>query len=190
MPRRGRGAAATTSSSPSPGRARTAVTFRKARVLGIWVNADSRAFENAPSYLAVLSNRPLDAIANARNAAPPAARPRQRCRCRSAPASTSPTPPATIPFRVAFIRIKSEHGLYREVVERRHVPHADAVPRLDPAAGRGAGRHLRGRRQAVRRRRTDRARALSVRGLQSRVSSRSSPTPRATTACSTASPPP
>ena len=41
------------------------VTFLKERVLGIWVNADSRVFENAPAYLAVLSNRPLDAIANA-----------------------------------------------------------------------------------------------------------------------------
>src|SRR5436309_14459909 len=42
----------------------TVVTFRKARVLGIWVNADSRVIENAPAYLAVLSNRPLDAITN------------------------------------------------------------------------------------------------------------------------------
>src|SRR5262249_25224409 len=39
------------------------VTYRKGRMLGIWVNADSRVFENAPSYYAVLSNRPLDAIA-------------------------------------------------------------------------------------------------------------------------------
>src|SRR5262249_7210355 len=43
----------------------TAVTFRKQRALGIWVNADSRVFENAPAYLAVLSNRPLEAITNA-----------------------------------------------------------------------------------------------------------------------------
>src|SRR5712692_1158913 len=43
----------------------TLVTFRKQRILGIWVNADSRVFENAPAYLAVLSNRPLDAIASA-----------------------------------------------------------------------------------------------------------------------------
>src|SRR5439155_21569064 len=43
----------------------TMVTFRKDRVLGIWVNVDSRVFENAPSYLAVLANRPLDAIASA-----------------------------------------------------------------------------------------------------------------------------
>jgi hypothetical protein len=64
------------------------VTFRKARVLGIWVNADSREFENAPAYLAVLSNRPLDAII--------------------ADSSTDD------PFRLAFIKIKSDHGLYRE----------------------------------------------------------------------------
>ena len=42
----------------------TLVTFRKSRVLGIWVNTDSRIFENAPAYLAVLANRPLDAIAS------------------------------------------------------------------------------------------------------------------------------
>src|SRR5258707_9433982 len=40
----------------------TTITFRKERMLGIWVNADSRVFEDAPDYLAVLSNRPLDAI--------------------------------------------------------------------------------------------------------------------------------
>ena len=42
------------------------VTFRKDRMLGIWVNVDSRVFENAPAYLAVLSTRPLDAISNAK----------------------------------------------------------------------------------------------------------------------------
>ena len=41
------------------------VTFRKSRVLGIWVNLELRVFENAPAYLAVLSNRPLDSITNA-----------------------------------------------------------------------------------------------------------------------------
>ena len=40
------------------------MTFRKDRVLGIWVNVNSRVFENAPSYLAVLANRQLDAIAS------------------------------------------------------------------------------------------------------------------------------
>src|SRR5262249_51002330 len=42
----------------------TMATFRKERILGLWVNADSRVLENAPAYLAVLSNRPLDAITN------------------------------------------------------------------------------------------------------------------------------
>src|SRR5262249_30815914 len=30
------------------------VTYRRGRVLGIWVNVDSRVFENAPAFLAVL----------------------------------------------------------------------------------------------------------------------------------------
>jgi uncharacterized protein (TIGR02186 family) len=39
-------------------------TRRKERVLGIWVNVASREFVRVPSYLAVLSNRPVDDIAN------------------------------------------------------------------------------------------------------------------------------
>ena len=54
----------------------TMVTFRKSRVLGIWVNVDSRVFENVPAYLAVLSNRPLDAITNAETLRRLSARPR------------------------------------------------------------------------------------------------------------------
>ena len=89
------------------------VTFRKERVLGIWVNYESRVFENAPSYLAVLTNRPLPAIANADtlrrlqlgldNIALP-----QRSDPASADASTTDT------FRKAFIKLKDEHGLYRQ----------------------------------------------------------------------------
>ena len=89
------------------------VTFRKARVLGIWVNADSREFENAPAYLAVLSNRPLDAITNAEvlrrlqlcldNIPLP-----QRASVNIADSASDD------PFRVAFIKIKTDHGLYRE----------------------------------------------------------------------------
>ena len=37
-------------------------TRRKQRVLGIWVNTQARIFVDPPSYLAVLANRPLDAI--------------------------------------------------------------------------------------------------------------------------------
>ncbi len=152
----------------------TVVTFRKARVLGIWVNADSRVFENAPSYLAVLSNRPLDAIANAEtlrrlqlgldNIPLP-----QRASVNIADAASDD------PFRLAFIKLKTEHGLYREASNGVTFLTPVAVPRLDPAAGRGAGRDLRGRREAVRRRRADRARAGPVRSLQVRASSSSSP---------------
>jgi len=91
----------------------TTVTFRKARVLGIWVNADSRVFENAPAYLAVLSNRPLDAITNTEtlrrlqlgldNIPLP-----QRASVNIADAASDD------PFRLAFIKLKSDHGLYRE----------------------------------------------------------------------------
>ncbi len=42
-------------------------TRRKQRVLGIWVNTAARTFVDPPSYLAVLANRPLDAIAGADN---------------------------------------------------------------------------------------------------------------------------
>jgi uncharacterized protein (TIGR02186 family) len=42
---------------------RALVARKKERRLGIWVNRRSRLFPDAPSYLAVLANRPLDAIA-------------------------------------------------------------------------------------------------------------------------------
>src|SRR6185436_21110833 len=42
----------------------TIVTYRKERVFGIWVNADSRTFVDAPSYLTVLSNRTINDIAD------------------------------------------------------------------------------------------------------------------------------
>jgi uncharacterized protein (TIGR02186 family) len=89
------------------------VTFRKQRVLGIWVNVDSRVFEAAPSYLAVLSNRPLDAIANGE-----ALRRLQlgldnvvllqRASVNIADSARDD------PFRQSFLRIKREHALYRQ----------------------------------------------------------------------------
>jgi uncharacterized protein (TIGR02186 family) len=92
----------------------TIVTFRKERVLGIWVNADSRVLENVPAYLAVLSNRPLDDITNTEtlrrlqlgldNVPLP-----QRASVNIADAASND------PFRQAFIKIKSDQGLYREL---------------------------------------------------------------------------
>ncbi len=89
------------------------VTFRKERMLGIWVNYELRLFENAPSYLAVLTNRPLEAIAGAEtlrrlqlgldNFALPQ-------RVDAAPATNVPGET----FRKALVDIKDEHGLYRQ----------------------------------------------------------------------------
>jgi hypothetical protein len=43
----------------------TIVEHRKERMLGIWANMGSRTFLNVPSYLAVLSNQPIEQITNA-----------------------------------------------------------------------------------------------------------------------------
>ena len=89
------------------------VTFRKERVLGLWVNTDSRVLENVPAYLAVLANRPLDAITNTETLR------RLQLGLDNVPllqrASVNIADAASDdPFRVAFIKIKSEQGLYRE----------------------------------------------------------------------------
>jgi uncharacterized protein (TIGR02186 family) len=92
----------------------TTVTFRKERMLGFWVNADSRVFEDAPDYLAVLSNRPLDAIAS-----PETLRRLQigleNIRLPQRASVNIAAGGSDDPFRRAFIRIKNERGLYREV---------------------------------------------------------------------------
>jgi uncharacterized protein (TIGR02186 family) len=89
------------------------VTFRKERVLGIWVNYDSRVFENAPSYVAVLANRPLEAITNADTL-----RRLQlgldRIVLVQRAATTIAEDAPDDPFRRAFLRLESSRGLYRE----------------------------------------------------------------------------
>jgi uncharacterized protein (TIGR02186 family) len=91
----------------------TVVTFRKERMLGIWVNYESRVFENAPSYLAVLSNRPLSAITN-----PETLRRLQLGLDHlSLPQRIEPVPADDLPgdvFRNAFLSLKSERGLYTQ----------------------------------------------------------------------------
>jgi uncharacterized protein (TIGR02186 family) len=92
---------------------RTMVTWRKERVLGIWVNADPRVFENAPAYLAVLASRPLDQIAT-----------RDVLRRLQIGLDYFLLPQriggdtadvvANDPFRTAFLRLRIEQGLYRE----------------------------------------------------------------------------
>jgi len=91
----------------------TMVTRRKARVLGIWVNADSREFLNVPSYLAVFANRPLNAIA------PPEVLRRQQLGIDNIiltqrVGADFADVVADDPFRRAFVRLRQESQLYRE----------------------------------------------------------------------------
>ncbi len=88
-------------------------TRRKGRVMGIWVNADSREFVKVPSYLAVLSNRPVKDIAQ-----PPMLRRLQIgldnfILTQHIGPDFADTVPDD-PFRVAFVRLKSDLGLYRQ----------------------------------------------------------------------------
>jgi uncharacterized protein (TIGR02186 family) len=92
---------------------RTMATWRKERVLGIWVNVDSRVFENVPTYLALLASRPFEQIAN-----------RDVLRRLQIGLDNFLLPQriggdtadvvANDPFRAAFLRLRSEEGLYRE----------------------------------------------------------------------------
>ena len=83
------------------------VTRLKSRVFGIWTNTESYTFDRAPAYLAVLSNRPLDAIV-----APDLAR-RLEVGLRNVPL-TAGTPPPPESFRDALIRLRTQRGYYRE----------------------------------------------------------------------------
>jgi uncharacterized protein (TIGR02186 family) len=89
------------------------VTYRKERVFGIWVNADSRNFVKAPSYLTVLSNRTINDIADINTL-----RRTQTGLARILlPQEISGDIADSIrddPFRQAFLRLKIERNFYRE----------------------------------------------------------------------------
>ena len=112
-------------------------TRRKQRMLGIWVNVDSREFVRAPSYLAVLSNRPVNTIANQDTL--------RRLQVGLdnflLPQHIGPDLADTVrddPFRRAFVRLQMQQGLYREsgtavtfltpTVFRAAIPMPAAVP--------------------------------------------------------------
>jgi uncharacterized protein (TIGR02186 family) len=85
------------------------VTFRKERVLGIWVNVESRTFWQAPAYLAVLSSRPLAAIAGDE-----VMRRLDLGLSDLLLQGEETRDPWSDPFRAAFVSINRSHGLYRE----------------------------------------------------------------------------
>jgi uncharacterized protein (TIGR02186 family) len=89
------------------------VTRRKERKFGIWVNTDYRQFLKVPTYLALFSNRPFDAIA------PPEVQRRQQLGLNNVllMQRVGPDYADVVPndaFRSAFVRLRSQHGLYRE----------------------------------------------------------------------------
>jgi uncharacterized protein (TIGR02186 family) len=89
------------------------VTRRKEQKLGIWVNVDSRQFIQVPAYLGIFANRPIDNIAS------PDTQRRQQVGLASVSLPQRMGPDianvvASDPFRSAFVRLRTEHGLYRE----------------------------------------------------------------------------
>jgi len=89
------------------------VTRRKERRFGIWINTDSRQFVKVPSYLALFSNRPFDAIAS------PEVQRRQQLGLNNVLLTqrVGPDYADVVPndaFRSAFVRLRSAHGLYRQ----------------------------------------------------------------------------
>src|SRR5207237_3410117 len=91
------------------------VTRRKERRFGIWINTDSRQFLKVPSYLALFSNRPFDAIAS------PEVQRRQQLGLnnvlltqRVGGDSRHVVPDDA--FRSAFVRLRRQHGLYPAAV--------------------------------------------------------------------------
>jgi uncharacterized protein (TIGR02186 family) len=87
---------------------------RKSRVLGIWVNTDSRKFVQVPSYLAILADRPFADITDAET--------RRRLQIgldnflltQRIGADFADTVHDD-PFRVAFVRLQRQQHLYYEL---------------------------------------------------------------------------
>lgn len=89
------------------------MTRRKERKFGIWINTDSRQFLQVPGYLAVFSDRPVDQIASSE------VQRRQQLGLnnvlltqRVGPDYADVVPDD--PFRSAFVRLRKQHGLYRQ----------------------------------------------------------------------------
>jgi uncharacterized protein (TIGR02186 family) len=104
-------------------------TRRKSRVLGIWVNTDSREFVRVPGYLAILSNQSFAGIAR------PEVLRRQQVGLDNflLPQRIGADLADTVkddPFRVAYVRQQSEHGFYLDA--------PGAVTYLTPAVFRTA----------------------------------------------------
>jgi uncharacterized protein (TIGR02186 family) len=113
------------------------VTRRKERKFGIWINTDYREFIQVPAYLALFSNRPFDAVAS-----PEVARRQQLGLNNVLLTQRVGTDYADVvpndAFRSAFVRLRTQSGLYREETSavtfltptlfRTGIPLPDEVP--------------------------------------------------------------
>ncbi len=103
--RRGRGDIVVVVRGPTE----SAVVMRKRNVYGLWINGDPVRFSDAPSFFAVLSNRPLRQIAS----------PQSIWRYQLDPAasaqlaSTVPAGADPSAYRAALVRLRREQGLYQ-----------------------------------------------------------------------------
>jgi len=115
----------------------TIVVRRKGRMLGIWVNAESRTFVEVPAYLAVLSTRPPEQFASV-----DLLRRLQLGLRRTLLPQLIGSDTADVlredPFRAAFLRLKQSRDLYVEapdgvtfrtpVLYRANIPLPAAAP--------------------------------------------------------------
>lgn len=114
--RRGRGDIVVVVRGPNEG----AVIMRKRNFYGLWVNGDPVEFAQAPSFFAVLSNRPLRQIANAQSIWQYQLDPAASAQLASAvPAGADPSA-----YRRALVRLRYRQGLYQSY-DGRARPEAD-----------------------------------------------------------------
>ncbi len=105
----------------------SAVVMRKRRVFGLWVNGDPVQFSEAPTFFAVLSNRPLRSIAS----------PQSIWRYQLDPAASaqlaSAVPVGGDPsaYRAALVRLRREQGLYQEYSGREAPDRAGGLTMYD-----------------------------------------------------------
>jgi uncharacterized protein (TIGR02186 family) len=89
----------------------TVVARRKERMLGIWTNVGSRTFLNVPSYLAVLSNQPIEQITSLDTARAQQLGLADKLLPQQLGSDVGDVS-RDDPFRVNFIRLKMQHSLY------------------------------------------------------------------------------
>ena len=116
------------------------VTRRKERRFGIWINTDSRQFLKVPTYLALFSNRPFDAIAS------PEVQRRQQLGLNNVLLTqrVGGDYADVVPERRVPQRLRAAAPPARPLPRGDlggDVPDADAVSHRHSAAGRGADRH-------------------------------------------------